>query len=249
MDLSDLDDRFLGFFLFEDFTNYDAQLAAIRSMARLRKQADEEFDRELKEIEEFVKRAKGSASEQAVNQWVDHLHNSVYEDAAHSMAAVGMLAPFFESLFTQAFLGIERRYQRDALATPPKRLALPSEKRWDCHYLSKKADTPNLVGGIFELARLTDLADYLPALLRPTLDALFSYRNANFHNGFEWPSAARTAFEERINAEKWSAGWFERSTTGGKPWIIYLSHEFVAHCLTTADLVLEGFGRYVRKTR
>ena len=36
---------------------------------------------------------------------VDHLHQSVFQDAAHSMAAVGMLAPFVESLFKQAFPG------------------------------------------------------------------------------------------------------------------------------------------------
>jgi len=245
--LSDFDDRDLGFFLF-DFPDYDAQLAAIRGMVRLRKQADVEFDRELKEIEEFAKRANGRANEQAVDEWVDHLHGSVYQDAAHSMAAVGMLAPFFESLFTQGFLGIERRLrERGVKLTPHKRWTLPPKKRWDCHYVSS-SKRPNLVAGIFELAKLTDLAPNLPPHLNPTLNALFGYRNENFHNGFEWPPAKRAAFEKRITDKKWNSHWFDRSTSGGEPWIIYMTHDFVAHCLTTIDQVLEGFGAFVRKT-
>ena len=245
--LSGFDDRDLGFFLF-DYPDYEAQLAAIRSMVRLRKQADQEFDRELKEIEEFTKRAKGSASEQAVNEWVDHLHGSVYQDAAHSMAAVGMLAPFFESLFTQGFLGIERRFKAQGVKLAAhKRWKMPPKRRWDCHYVSS-SKRPNLVAGIFELATITDLAPHLPPRLRPTLNALFGYRNENFHNGFEWPPAKRAAFEKRIKSEMWDASWFSKSTTGGDPWIIYMTHEFVAHCLTTVDQVLEGFGAFVRKT-
>ncbi len=52
---------------------------------------DKELDREIKKIEEFAKNTKGRKNEYAVDEWVDRLHSSVYQSAAHSMSAVGML--------------------------------------------------------------------------------------------------------------------------------------------------------------
>lgn len=46
---------------------------------------------------------RGDTASGAVDQWVSVLHDSVYQRAAHSMAAVGMLAPLVESMFDEAF--------------------------------------------------------------------------------------------------------------------------------------------------
>lgn len=79
--------------------DYDAQLIAIRHLFRVHENVDQDIDREIKEIEEFAKTTKGRRNEHAVDEWVDRLHSSVYQSAAHSMSAVGMLAPLMESIF------------------------------------------------------------------------------------------------------------------------------------------------------
>ena len=79
--------------------------------------------------------------------------------------------------------------------------------------------------------------------------ALTAYRNSMFHNGFEWPLAERQMFGELIAAEGWPDGWFKKSTTGGVPWIFYMSDEFIAHGLEVIDQLLEGVGRYLEQRR
>jgi hypothetical protein len=41
---------------------------------------------------------------------VDQIHRSAYQEAAHSMSAIGMLAPFVETVFYQYFRGIGNRF-------------------------------------------------------------------------------------------------------------------------------------------
>ena len=45
-----------------------------------------------------------------------------------------------------------------------------------------------------------------------------------------------------------NADWFGRATTGGEPWVFYLSPAFVDHCLGTIDAVIVGLGAFVRRT-
>ena len=45
--------------------------------------------------------------------------------------------------------------------------------------------------------RLVDKVKYLPDDLEPTLSALFAYRNAMFHSGFEWPRKELERFEKK----------------------------------------------------
>ena len=77
--------------------------------------------------------------------------------------------------------------------------------------------------------------------------ALFTYRNRMFHHGFEWPMNERKKFDEMIREEGWPPEWFRKSESGGEPWIFYMSDQFVQHCLTTIDQVLEGVGRYLKR--
>ena len=43
--------------------------------------------------------ARRTPGEHAVNMWIEKVHQSIYQGAAHSMAAVGMIAPLVESVF------------------------------------------------------------------------------------------------------------------------------------------------------
>lgn len=244
-DLSGFDDRLLASFVLGS-PDYDAQLYAIRGLLRLHRQADEALSNEIKGIEAFAEQASGSANERAVDEWVDHLHQSVFQDAAHSMAAVGMLAPFIESLFKQAFPGIRDLLDRNGrVPIAHVRWTMPKEKQWECGYTSR--DRKDLVNGIAELAEATGLAADLPTDLHKTLAALFAYRNKMFHLGFEWPDRERNAFERKIVASGWPQNWFSQATSDGKPWIFYVRDTFVRHCLTMIDQIFAGLGAFVRR--
>lgn len=91
------------------------------------------------------------------------------------------------------------------------------------------------------------MISHLPGDPRPTLQALFEYRNKMFHCGFEWPVDEREQFDNRIKEAKWPFDWFDKATSGGKPWVFYLTDTFINHCLTMVERVIEGIGAFCRK--
>ncbi len=245
MDLSGFDDRFLAAFVLGG-PDYDAQLRAIRGQLRLHLQADEELAKEIRAIEAFAKQASGIANDRAVDEWVDHLHHSIFQDAAHSMAAVGMLAPLLESLFHHAFVGTRDLLTRHGWTAPAHaRWRLLPEQHWDCGYTS--AGRKHLVAGVVELAAITGLSEFLPANLKTTLDALFGYRNKMLHLGFEWPEPERLAFAKTIEVNGWDPAWFSKATSGGEPWMFYMSDAFIDHCLAMVEQIFDALGAFVRR--
>lgn len=129
---------------------------------------------------------------------------SVFQDAAHSMGAVGMLAPFVESMFHQGLLAVGERLidAGQVPSTVPRFAEAPPAKRWDCHYVWKAGKArKELAEGIIQLSNSVGLSPHLPSDINRMLTALFQYRNKMFHNGFEWPAATREAFDE--NRMKW----------------------------------------------
>ena len=86
--------------------DYDAQLLAIRSLLFRQERADQELSDRIGKVGKVARQTSGIASDCAVDEWVDLAHSSCYQDAAHSMAAVGMIAPFIESIFQHASPGI-----------------------------------------------------------------------------------------------------------------------------------------------
>jgi hypothetical protein len=83
--------------------------------------------------------------------------------------------------------------------------------------------------------------------LSETLKALFEYRNAMFHNGFEWPEDGRKNFEKKIKDNQWESR-FVWAKHGEEPWICYMSDGFVNQCLELVNKVLEALGAYCRTT-
>ena len=226
----------------------DAQLIAVRGLLHRNRLAANELSAEIKQIEEHTRRLSGIHSDWAVDDWVDHLHHSAYQDAAHSMAAVGMLAPLIETIFFQCFRGIGNRfYSASHPAQNHERWTAAHSIQWDCHmFITGNRSEKNLVRGILQLSDAIGLTGKLPADLRATLSALFSYRNSMFHLGLEWPNEDRERFAKRITGEGWPSDWFSMATSNGKPWILYMSDEFIEHCLSTIDRVLEVIGLFVR---
>lgn len=236
-------DREVGLILLSNM-DYEAQLLAVHALLRRQKGAEQD---EIVEIEAFAKRTSGLRNQRAVDEWVDHLHASVYQKAAHSMAAVGMLAPLFESILCQSFSGIRRSFETNSIPfSSHPRWKLITKEQWDCHYVFTQSGgkKKNLVKGVLQLADATGLTAHLPNDLRPTLQALFEYRNKMFHFGFEWPTVERERFQ--MQTADWPSDWFATATEDHKPRIFYLTDTFINHCLTIIDSVLGGVGVFTR---
>jgi hypothetical protein len=226
----------------------DAQLMAIGGLLHRNRNADQSVREEIKRIEEHARHLKDVEAEWAVADWVDQLVHSTYQDAAHSMSAVGMLAPLVETVFYQCFRSIGKRFYP---ATHPHgthdRWHATHAIQWDCHFVVANGRThKDIVKGIFQLSDAVGLTERFPADLKAVLSALFAYRNSMFHHGFEWPVEERERFAKRIESERWPTDWFSVATSDGKPWIFSLSDKFIRHCNKTVEEGLQAIGGFVR---
>jgi len=201
-------------FPLEDF-NYDAQLAAIHGLLHRQERADQELAERIKKADEVARRTKGRANDDAVDVWVELAEMSCYQDAAHSMAAVGMIAPLLESAFRAAFRSIGNELPQGDLVK-------------------------NIVQRVDEVG----MKQHLPTDLEPTLSALFAYRNKMFHGGFEWPSEELKKFDRLLCEKRWPNDWFSRATTDDEPWIFYMTSSFIDHCLEMAKQVIRGIVQF-----
>ena len=230
----------------------EAQLLAIRGALSRNQQAEVAVAAKIKELEEQVRAYAGGDEEYQMyleSSWIDAMHGTVFQDAAYSMAAVGMLAPFVESLFVSIFSGLrEHEPSNNNASRDDPRITASQNEFWDPHFVFEHGGRRrDLVDGIGQLARTTGLLEYLPSGYDRMLSALFAYRNKMFHLGFEWPMEERIKFDERVRSGEWPASWFQKSKTGDEPWIFYMSDEFIRHCLTTIDGVLEGVGAFLKQ--
>jgi hypothetical protein len=170
---------------------------------------------------------------------------AIFMDSAHSMSAVGMLAPFIESLFVAIFEGLRKRQRMDAGHTRRQRA---DDQFWNPQIVFRsEGPRDDLVAGIDQLAESCGLKPYLPDDYRKTLSALFAYRNNMLHNGFEWPAETIGKFSYRIASEKWPEAWFTSADRDGKPWLYYMSPEFCSHCVDLIDGIIDGTGRYLKE--
>ncbi|GGA01603.1 hypothetical protein GCM10019071_35290 [Sphingobium fuliginis] len=225
MDLSmdGLTNRDWAHFYFDDY-DLEAQLIAIRAFLATSREAEAG---QRVEIEALANRAKVAQSEHLGGMWTDAVHASVYHDAARSAAAVGMLAPFVENLFTGIFRGIGK-LGVDSLGhgSDAPRSERAKALFWDPHhYFGDGEVKSDLIRGIVQLADSTELRPHLPSDLEPVLQALLSYRNNILHNGLEWPVERREKFANQVT--RWPKGWFQKAESNHKPWVWYMSEAFI----------------------
>jgi hypothetical protein len=228
--------------------DYEAQLIAIRNLLRQHMLEDRLLSDDIKKIESYARQTSGMLRDHAVDEWVDRLHESVYQDAAHSMAAVGMLAPLFESLFFCVFSEIGDKFCGSFDLSNHPRWQKGEKIEWDCHFFWEgKTPKKSLVEGIFQLADGVGLTPFLPNNTRPALNALIKYRNKMFHCGFEWPEDERSKFAELIEHEHWPESWFRAATRDGRPWIYYMTDAYISDCVTLMENVIAAIGRFARQ--
>lgn len=227
--------------------DYVAQLNSIRYLLKAHNRVEEDSHREIKEADDFAKKTTGITNQHATDEWIDRMHDFVYHSAAISMSAVGMLAPFIESIFHQSFHGIHKEFFSDKEKPIDHiRWEKSNAEKWDCHFFwDKNGRKKDLLKGIIQMADSTGLTPFLPNDIERVLKALFAYRNKMFHCGFEWPIEERKKFWDRIQNESWPKNWFSRSTSNEETWIIYLTSDFIEHCIDTIENVIEALGHFV----
>ena len=76
-----------------------SQIGAIRTLLSRQEHYEAALIDEIKRVEEIARNSAGPANQHAVDVHGELIHESFYQDVAHSMAAVGMLAPLIESIF------------------------------------------------------------------------------------------------------------------------------------------------------
>jgi hypothetical protein len=246
---SDVSDRDRPALIMEP-VDFEEQLIAVEGLLRRNKAADAQLESERKEIIDFIKRSSGSAHERALDESGENFYAMVYQGAAHSMAALGMLAPMYESMFYHGFQGVRRRYFGLTVIPPNTRRPISDpDMFWDCHNCydreTRAVKEQSLVGGIMQLAKAIGLKEHLPKGLPKTIEALFDYRNFMFHNGFEWPKERCAEFQEHIEKQGWQS-WFSKATRGKAPWIFYMTDEFIDHCIGMIHKLLDAFGAYCK---
>ena len=179
--------------------DYESRLIAVVGLLDSHRQAEKKIEARIKKMESLARRTPG---EHAVYMWIEKVHQSIYQDAAHSMAAVGMIAPLIESVFDHTFQEIGRL----AIGLPPLtthyRLQTVKRETWDCRLVLNKDGkwSPSLVQGVVQLLDAIDLKAHLPEALAEKLAPTLSFpppalrtRRADFrHRALQWNHAART---------------------------------------------------------
>ena len=201
---------------------YRWQLHAIRSLLANLEQTENERTERISELERYASPGCAEPDEFVMDQRDFLVYFSNFQDAAHSMAAISMLAPLLEAVFRDFCSKINR--------------PVPGNLRSE--------------GGIADyVSRVVreekGVSPHFPEDLRPTLKAMFTYRNKMFHCGFEWPKPEIESFDKV--RKTWGDGWFEHSSFGGDPWMFYMSRAFVSHCVEAVDRIITGLDDFLNE--
>lgn len=206
--------------------DFESHLVAIRDLLRRNRESDRATAEKIKELAKQLRASDGGDSEDERylgDYYADESYRTAFQDAAHSMAAVGMLAPLIESLFVSIFGGL-RKLSRDKplISNENPRIAALHDQFWNPRFeIKSQSNRRGIVTGIRQLANAIELSKHLPPDYDKTLAALFHYRHMMFHNGFEWFSEEGTRFRQLIQSSGWPADWFKESRGFGDTRFFY----------------------------
>lgn len=227
---------------------WEPQLAAIYAMVALHKQESATRSAKLQVLRAALSGLEDDEYDHAHDEWGELFHESIYADATYSMAAVSLLAPFIETVFHQCLQAIGSMLIGAPRFGDHERWRSVDLMQWDCHlFINGGKARTNLPLGIMQISEAIGLLPKLPADIRPHLEALFLYRNKMFHHGFEWPQDERDRFKKKT--EEWPTSWFTDATQNKKPWLFYLSDEFIADTVKMAGQILDAIGSFVSENR
>ncbi|MGO4569065.1 hypothetical protein AB4Z52_29460 [Rhizobium sp. 2YAF20] len=230
--------------------DWQSQLLAVRLMISRNRREGEAFSKAIEDDAAEVRAYDGPHHNHWVDQHVDMLHESVYHDAAESMAAIGMIAPLVESTLGQSLAALGGMYDRKNIHPGDHKRwkrAEGHESRWNCQFYfdSKKQAKNNIISGLAQLAAACGLDRFLSQDFMTWFEAMFTYRNFMFHGGFEWTIERRTIFEKEIEKKGWEL-FFTCSTTNGRPWVYYIRDEAIDALPTMVENMLDSLGLFAK---
>jgi hypothetical protein len=230
--------------------DWDPQLDAIREVLRRNQNASEAVSANIDELRHEAETYRGPHHERVIDEHVDALFRSSYSDAANSMAAIGMIVPMLESIYSQSFHSLGEMYANKGMAPPSHARwarAGAHAQRWNCQvYFTATAETrQDIISGIRQISAASGLAAYVTADTANWIDAMLTYRNKMFHGGFEWSLAQRNQFEKQIVERHWE-DLFLAATSGGDPWIFYIRDEVISEMPKQIERILDGMGRFAK---
>jgi hypothetical protein len=121
--------------------DYNSQLEAIKELLKCHKEAEHLLSAKIdRETEQLSNIENNSTIDFSVisNFRNDLCLTSFYQSAAHSMAAVGMLAPLVESIFYQIFHRIGSYYSVMTELPNPEHLRWKIDDPWNCHFVCNR---------------------------------------------------------------------------------------------------------------
>lgn len=244
-----LDDRDYLYTLVHNI-DWQSQLLAVRLLLSRNRQAGKAFSKAMEVEEAEVKAYRGPHHDHWVDQHVDMMHESVYRDAAESMAAIGMIAPLVESMLSQSLATLGGMYDRKNINPGNHKRwerAGGHAARWNCQFYfdSSKEAKNNVILGLPQLAAACGLDKFLSPDFMTWFEAMFTYRNFMFHGGFEWTIDRREFFEKEVEKKRW-VRFFICSTTNGRPWIYYIKNEAIDALPAMVENMLDSLGRFAK---
>lgn len=230
--------------------DWQSQLHAVRLMISRNREVGEAFSKAIEKEGEEVKAYRGPHHEHWVDRHVDMIHDSVYRDAAESMAAIGMIAPLVESTLGQSLAALGDMYDRKNISPGGHKRWKRAEDhpaRWNCQFYfnDKKQASNNIILGLPQLVAACGLNKFLSKEFATWFEAMFTYRNFMFHGGFEWSLDRREFFETQVKNKAWSR-FFSCSTTNGRPWIYYIEKAAIDALPTMVEDMLDSLGRFAK---
>ena len=232
-----------------DTIDWDAQLDAIESVLARNRSAAEDVAATIAGLEEQAKTYSGPYHDHVVDQHIEAIWRSAYSDAAISLAALGMIVPMAESVFSQSFQALGSMYVAKQMQPPDHPRWKRSEQhpqRWNCQmYFGHQEVRSDIISGLRQISQATGLLAYLGPDVMDWLSAMLTYRNKMFHGGFEWSLAQRDQFENQIKSQNWDK-YFQSARTNDKPWIFYLRDEVIDDMPRRMKSILDSFGRFAK---
>ncbi|MBI2118602.1 MAG: hypothetical protein HYT97_03135 [Elusimicrobia bacterium] len=224
-----------------DAMDYDPQysLVAIHGLVHSIYSWRNNLNAEIKEPS-FI----GNWTDHNVEEYVEMMHESKFRDVVCSLAMVGVLASFFESLLIHEFKCLRVFYRSRKPLNSHNRWHLEPMNFWDPRKVldrnSQINSSNNIMRGTHQLVNALGIESKLPADFLKYLGALITYRNFSLHNGYEWPKDKRVRFLKLIEDKNW-IDYFNWSKSDGNPHIIYMSDKFVWKCFLMAQDAILAF--------
>lgn len=150
--------------------DYGSQLQAVRQLLVRNEKADARLTHEIEGTQWWASVSSEGDSDVAFVYTIDLISESTFQRVAHSMAAIGVIAPIIEAVFKDAA-------RRSGEKLPPR----------------------NFMEQLPEIVIRTGMSAYLPDDFAITREAIFQYRNKLFHWGFEWPAGECERFQNAVN--------------------------------------------------